>query len=66
VAQPGQQRKLAPILTADVGEYCLLMGVGEASSVCALEASAFPTAVNALSILCARRGKRHGSWGERV
>ena len=66
MAQPGQRRKLSAILTADVGEYRLLMIVDEATRVCALDAIAIPTAVDAQSILCARRGKRHQAWGERV
>ena len=66
MAQLGQRRKLAPIVMPDVVEYSLLMGVDEAARVCALEASATPTAVDAKSILCARGGKWHGAWGERV
>ena len=66
MAQPGQRRKLAPILMPDVVEYGLLSGVNEAASVCALVASAISTAVDAESILCARGGKRHGARGERV
>ncbi len=66
MAEPGQRRKLALILMADVGEHSLLMGVDETARVCALEAGAIPTACGAESILCARGGKRHGSWEERV
>jgi hypothetical protein len=66
VAQPGLRRKLAAILMTDVGEYRLLMIVDEATRVCALDAIAIPTAVDAQSILCARGGKRHQAWGERV
>ena len=66
MAEPGQRRKLARILIANVVEYGLLMGVDEAARVCALEASATPTAVDAECILCTRGGKRHGGRGERV
>jgi hypothetical protein len=66
VAEPGQRRKLARILIANVVEYGLLMGVNEAARVSALEASATPTAADSQSILSARGGKRHGDRGERV
>lgn len=67
MAQPAQRSKLAAILIADGGEYSLLlMGVDEAVRVCALEASATRTAVDAESILCARGGKRHGALGARA